>query len=223
MENSKKLSYKSVVALGFLVYFFSYAMRLDYSASIVAIVSDLKITNTMASAAVTGSFITYGVGQVICGIIGDKVSPTKMISVAMLGTILVNTLVSFSNNIWVITALWCINGVCQAMIWPPLTRFISEQVGSDKYANAVTVAGLSILDMFDFVSNSVIMPIVAFFTCVLVGFVIGPKTISDEVKITDGTFKSEKLFSVMIKWIAPIFILAILAFSVAEGMGWIAV
>ncbi|MBO5357859.1 MAG: MFS transporter [Clostridia bacterium] len=144
MEKSKKLSYKSVVALGFLVYFFSYAMRLDYSASIVAIVSDLKITNTMASAAVTGSFITYGVGQVICGIIGDKVSPTKMISVAMLGTILVNTLVSFSNNIWVITALWCINGVCQAMIWPPLTRFISEQVGSDKYANAVTVAGLSV-------------------------------------------------------------------------------
>ncbi|MBO5210381.1 MAG: MFS transporter [Clostridia bacterium] len=144
MENSKKLSYKVVVALGFLVYFFSYAMRLDYSASIVAIVSDLKITNTMASAAVTGSFITYGVGQVICGIIGDKVSPTKMISVAMLGTILVNTLVSFCSNIWVITALWCVNGVCQAMIWPPLTRFVSEQVGSDKYANAVTVAGLSV-------------------------------------------------------------------------------
>ncbi len=144
MENSKKLSYKAVVALGFLVYFFSYAMRLDYSASIVAIVSDLKITNTMASAAVTGSFITYGVGQVICGIIGDKVSPTKMISVAMLGTVLVNTLVSFCSNIWVITALWCINGVCQAMIWPPLTRFISEQVGTEKYANAVTVAGLSV-------------------------------------------------------------------------------
>ena len=143
MENSKKLSYKAVVALGFLVYFFSYAMRLDYSASIVAIVSDLKITNTMASAAVTGSFITYGVGQVICGIIGDKVSPTKMISVAMLGTILVNTLVSFCSNIWVITALWCINGVCQAMLWPPLTRFVAEQVGTEKYSDAVTLVGLS--------------------------------------------------------------------------------
>ena len=79
MENQKKLSYKAVVALGFLVYFFSYAMRLDYSASLVAIVSDLKITNTMASVAVTGSFITYGVGQVVCGFIGDKISPVKMI------------------------------------------------------------------------------------------------------------------------------------------------
>ena len=144
MENSKKLSYKSVVALGFLVYFFSYAMRLDFQASIVEIVPALKITETMASAALTGSTITYGVGQVICGIIGDKVSPTKMISVAMLGTILVNASVSFCSNIWLITALWCINGVCQAMIWPPLTRFISEQVGTEKYSNAVTVAGLSV-------------------------------------------------------------------------------
>ena len=143
MSGAKTLSYKSIVSLGFLVYFFSYAMRLDYSASIVAIVSDLKISNTMASAAVTGSFITYGIGQVICGFIGDKISPVKMISVAMLGTILVNILVSFSHNITVITVLWCINGICQALLWPPLARFISEQVGVDKYSDAITCVGLS--------------------------------------------------------------------------------
>jgi len=139
----KNLSYKTVVILGFLVYFFSYAMRLDYSASIVAIVSDLKITNTMASMAVTGSFITYGIGQVVCGFIGDKVSPLKMITVAMLCTILVNIIVSFTSSIVVITVLWCVNGVCQAMLWPPLTRFVSEQVGTEKYSDAITVVGLS--------------------------------------------------------------------------------
>lgn len=143
MENSKKLSYKTVIALGFLVYFFSYAMRLDYSASIVSIVSDLKITNTMASVAVTGSFITYGVGQVICGFIGDKISPVKMITIAMLGTIFVNVLVSFCWSIMVITVLWCINGVCQAMLWPPLARFVSEQVETEKYSDAITYVGLS--------------------------------------------------------------------------------
>lgn len=143
MENSKKLSYKSVVALGFLVYFFSYAMRLDYAASIVAIVKDLKIDNSLASLAVTGSFITYGVGQIICGFIGDKVSPTKMMSVAMFGTIVVNLSVSFSSNIWLITALWCVNGVCQAMLWPPLTRLVAEQIGTEKYSNAITIIGLS--------------------------------------------------------------------------------
>jgi len=83
--------------------------------------------------------------------------------------------------------------------------------------------GQDLLTFFDFTSNSVIMPIVAFFTCILVGFVIKPKAVIDEVKVTDGTFKSEKLFTVMIKWIAPICILGILAFSIAEGMGWIRV
>ena len=80
--------------------------------------------------------------------------------------------------------------------------------------------GMSILDTFDFLSNSVLMPIAAFFTCVFVGYVIKPKTIIDEVKESDGTFKSEKLFTIMIRWIAPIFLIAILASSVANAMGW---
>lgn len=83
--------------------------------------------------------------------------------------------------------------------------------------------GQDLLTFFDFISNSVLMPIVAFFTCVLIGFIVKPKTVIDEVKVTDGKFKSEKLFTIMIKWIAPVFILAILAFSVAEGLGWISV
>lgn len=98
---------------------------------------------------------------------------------------------------------------------------IPSSLGFSIWDHITFLNGLTFLDLFDFVSNSVIMPIVAFFTCILIGFVLKPKAVVDEVKVTDGTFKSEKLFTVMIKWIAPIFILAILIFSVAEGMGWI--
>ena len=104
-----------------------------------------------------------------------------------------------------------------------LVMGVPSSLGFNVWGHITFLNGLTFLDLFDFVSNSVIMPIVAFFTCVLIGFVLKPKTIADEVKATDGTFKSEKLFTIMIKWIAPIFILAILAFSVAEGMGWISV
>ena len=100
---------------------------------------------------------------------------------------------------------------------------IPSSLGFNVWDHITFLNGLTFLDLFDFVSNSVIMPIVAFFTCVLIGFIVKPKVVSDEVKETDGTFKSEKLFTIMIKWIAPIFILAILVFSVAEGMGWITV
>lgn len=77
----------------------------------------------------------------------------------------------------------------------------------------------NILDVFDFISNSVIMPIVAFATTILVGFVIKPQAIIDEVKETDGTFKSQRLFTIMIKWIAPVFIALILITSVLDALG----
>ena len=79
--------------------------------------------------------------------------------------------------------------------------------------------GMSILDIMDFVSNSIMMPIAAIGTCFLVGFVIKPKTIADEVKVTDGTFKSEKLFTVVIKWIAPVCLVLILGSSILTALG----
>lgn len=79
--------------------------------------------------------------------------------------------------------------------------------------------GMSILDAFDFITNSVMMPVVAVVTCVLIGFVVGPKVVSDEIKVTDGKFKNEKLFTVMIKWICPIFLVLILGSSIATAMG----
>ena len=71
----------------------------------------------------------------------------------------------------------------------------------------------------DFVSNSIMMPIAAIGTCFLVGFIIKPSTIAEEVKATDGTFKSEKLFTVMIKWIAPICLIVILGSSILTALG----
>ncbi len=88
--------------------------------------------------------------------------------------------------------------------------------------SSVKVAGLAILDMFDFASNSVIMPIVAFLTCIFVGYVVKPKFIVDEIEL-NGKFKGKTLFTVVIKYIAPVCILLILGFSVLEGLGIIKV
>ena len=83
--------------------------------------------------------------------------------------------------------------------------------------------GMSVLDIMDFVSNSILMPIVALFTCIFVGFVIKPKAIADEVKVTNGTFSGEKLFTVMIKWVAPIFLIMILVSSIMNALGIISI
>ena len=80
------------------------------------------------------------------------------------------------------------------------------------------IKGLSILDIFDFVTNSVMMPIVAFFTCVFIGYVLKPKAIIEEAEI-GGEFKAKTLFTIVIKYIAPVCIILILISSVLDALG----
>lgn len=79
--------------------------------------------------------------------------------------------------------------------------------------------GMSILDAWDFISNSILMPIVALLTCFFVEFVIKPKTIIDEANAEGAKFKSVTLFTVVIKWVAPVILIAILISSVLNAAG----
>ncbi len=84
--------------------------------------------------------------------------------------------------------------------------------------DAIKILGMQFLDFFDFITNSVLMPIVAFLTCVVVGYIIKPKTVIEEVAIS-SKFKTQKLFTVVIKYIAPICIILILVSSVLNAFG----
>jgi len=83
----------------------------------------------------------------------------------------------------------------------------------------IKIIGLQFLDFFDFISNSVLMPIVAFLTCIFVGYVIKPKAVIDEVEITQHKFKRQGVFTFVIKYLAPICIVLILVTSVLEVLG----
>lgn len=113
---------------------------------------------------------------------------------------------------------WTRKGTCVFVTILALVMGVPSSLGFGPLS-FISWMGMSVLDIMDFVSNSVLMPIVAFFTCIFIGFVIKPSTIANEVKVTDGTFKGEKLFAVMIKWIAPIFLVLILLSSVASALG----
>ncbi len=63
-----------------------------------------------------------------------------------------------------------------------------------------------VLDVMDYVSNSVLMPIVAIMTCILVGWILTPKTVIEECQANGEKLGRRGLFTVMIKYIAPIFL-----------------
>ncbi|MBE6851066.1 MAG: sodium-dependent transporter [Ruminococcus sp.] len=73
----------------------------------------------------------------------------------------------------------------------------------------VTIFNMQFLDFFDFVSNNIMMPIVALLTCILIGFVAKTKFVEDEVEL-NGKFKSKILYRIMVKYICPICMLVIL-------------
>lgn len=67
-----------------------------------------------------------------------------------------------------------------------------------------------LLDVFDYISNNILMPIVAILTCILIGWVAKPKTIIDEVTKNGEKFRRKNLYIVMIKFLAPVLLFALL-------------
>ena len=85
----------------------------------------------------------------------------------------------------------------------------------------VKIMGMQFLDFFDFLTNSVMMPIAALATCLLVSKVMGIQKVEKEMLLENGTFRRKKIFDFMIQYLCPIFAAIILFSSVANALGWI--
>ena len=73
-----------------------------------------------------------------------------------------------------------------------------------------------ILDILDYISNFVLMPIVAIATCILVGWVLKPKSVIEESTKNGEKFGRKGLYIVMIKYIAPV--LLVILFMISVGI-----
>ena len=79
---------------------------------------------------------------------------------------------------------------------------------------------MSILDFFDFLTNSIMMPIAAIATCILILRAVGLKAIADEVELS-SKFKRKKVYNFVMKYLATAFLVIILLSAIADVLGWI--
>ena len=86
---------------------------------------------------------------------------------------------------------------------------------------AVKIIGMQFLDFFDFLTNSVMMPVAAMCTCLLIVRVVGVDKIAEEVKMNGERFRRKPVFDFMIKYLCPFFVVIILFSSVASVFGLI--
>lgn len=102
--------------------------------------------------------------------------------------------------------------VCLIVMLLSMLIAVPSSLGNGIWSN-ILILGRDFLSFFDFLSNNILMPIVALLTCVFVGFVVKTKTIEDEVELS-GKFKAKKMYRIMVRYICPICLLIIFISSV---------
>lgn len=104
---------------------------------------------------------------------------------------------------------------CLAVIGVTVALGIPSSLGNGLW-ESVRPFGLSLMDFFDFVGNNILMPVVALLTCLFVGYVVGPRVLIDEARLKT---REAVLFRVIIRYVAPVFIVLILVTSLLDALG----
>lgn len=126
-----------------LAYFMSYLTRLNYAACMVELQDVLQITKSVAGLPVTACFLSYGFGQIICGVLGDRFRPQMMIFAGLAGAGCCNLLVACLPRMGIIIPVWCANGFFQAMLWPPMVRIMAECMNDKWYKNSCVLVSMA--------------------------------------------------------------------------------
>ena len=133
---TEKKQVNKLILLFTITYMVSYITRINYGAIISEMERTTKISRSLLSMSLTGSFITYGTGQIISGILGDKISPKRLVSLGFIITIAMNVAIPFSPNPYVMLGVWCVNGFAQSLMWPPIVKLMTAFLSDKDYKNA---------------------------------------------------------------------------------------
>lgn len=130
----------TAVALLFAaIYTVSYLTRVNFGAIISEMERATLIPKALLSLSLTGSFFTYGLGQILSGIAVDRISPKKMISTGLLVTAGMNLLIPLCKDPYAMLAVWCVNGFAQSMMWPPIVKMMSQMFHDKDYRKAAVI------------------------------------------------------------------------------------
>jgi len=223
MKLTDKKQINKLAYLCAFIYFVSYITRINYGAVVSEMVTSTGLAKSTLSMALTGSFITYGAGQLISGYFGDRFQPKYLISLGLLISVLMNLLIPICNNNVQMTAVWCVNGLAQAFMWPPIVKLTSGLLSAEDYNKTCVIVsrGSSVGTIFIYLAAPVIISLFSwesvFFMCAalgIIGLVIWYKT-CPEIELTfsvDNTIKNKtagvsKIFAPLVVLIMVVIVL----------------
>ena len=134
MLKSEKINTNLILVISIVVvYTLANFTKSNYTASVAYIVSKKIFSKTNAGLIASLFYLFYGVGQILGGFIVDKYSPYKMIMVGLVGALISNLILVFTNNYIVVLIVWSLCGLIQFGIWPGVCKImISDLTGAYK-------------------------------------------------------------------------------------------
>lgn len=135
LQNQKEI--RSLSLLFALIYMVGYMTRVNYGAVIAEMVSETGLSRSVLALALTGSFVTYGLGQIVSGMCGDRFSPKKLVTCGLAATTVMNGLIVLCSDPYQMLVIWSVNGFAQAFLWPPMVRLMTAQLSMKEYDRAV--------------------------------------------------------------------------------------
>lgn len=126
--NSKKDA--SLFLLCWIAYTSTYICRLNFSAVIPELTSGNVMSESRIAAVSSVFFVCYGVGQLISGIIGDRLNTRMMIFSGVLVSSLCNITIFFFHTFEALICLWALNGIVQSLVWTPILKIASVEYDS---------------------------------------------------------------------------------------------
>ncbi len=131
-EKSSKLIYLALTA----VYMFTMFIKTNYTASVAYVVSRGIFSKANAGTIASMFYLLYGVGQIIGGVLVDKISPYKTITIGLVFALLGNVVLAFTTDYIIVLITWSICGISQFGIWPGICKIIATDVLSKDRNNA---------------------------------------------------------------------------------------
>ena len=139
----KMISGKKLAWLFAYVYFASYVTRINLAAVIQEVVTDTGYEKSALSVILVCMSISYGIGQIINGWIGDHIKPQNLIFIGLITATAVNVaLPFFTSSITAMCILWTVNGFAQAMMWPPIVKIMVSTMDEVTYGEASVIVSL---------------------------------------------------------------------------------
>lgn len=139
MQKLERKDAKKLTLLCSAAYFVSYLTRVNFAAVIAAIIQAGDIDKTSAGLVTTLGFITYGVGQLISGWLGDRINPKRLMVIGFATTIMMNMLIPFCPSGGWMCLVWAFNGFAQSFMWPPMVKIMSSAMNTDDYNKGCVV------------------------------------------------------------------------------------